>query len=71
MTDIELIAKEVSKKTGIDEELVRRICKHPFLEVQKIMKDKEETRDILFNNLFKFKLKTRYKENKSKEYTSK
>lgn len=32
------------------------------------MQDPTETRDILFNKLFKFKLKRRYKENKNKEY---
>lgn len=32
------------------------------------MQDPTETRDILFNKLFKFKLKRRYKEDKSKEY---
>lgn len=71
MTDIEQLAKEVSKRTGIDLEIVSLICKHPFLETEKIMKDENDTRDILFNQLFKFKLKRRYKENKSKEYTTK
>ena len=31
----------------------------------------EDTSDILFNKLFKFKLKRRYKDNKQKEYTTK
>ena len=31
----------------------------------------ENTSDILFNKLFKFKLKRRYKDNKQKEYTIK
>lgn len=31
----------------------------------------EDTNDILFNKLFKFKLKRRYKDNKQKEYTTK
>ena len=34
------------------------------------MKSKD-TSDILFNKLFKFKLKRRYKDNKQKEYTTK
>ena len=33
------------------------------------MKDEENTQDILFNQLFKFKLKRRYKENKNNKYT--
>lgn len=32
------------------------------------MKDLDDTRDILINRLFKFKLKTRYKENKHLKY---
>ena len=35
------------------------------------MKDDIDTKDILFNQLFKFKLKRRDKENKTKEYTTK
>ena len=31
----------------------------------------EDTSDILFNKLFKFNLKRRYKDNKLKEYTTK
>lgn len=34
------------------------------------MKDDTDTRDILFNELFKFKLKSRFKDNKQKEYTA-
>lgn len=33
------------------------------------MKDDTDTRDILFNKLFKFKLKKRFKENKTQKYT--
>ena len=35
------------------------------------MKSEEDTKDILFNELFKFKLKRRFKENKNLNYTSK
>ena len=35
------------------------------------MKDPTDIRDILINKLFKFKLKTRYKENKQLKYTAK
>ena len=35
------------------------------------MKDGEDTRDILFNQAFKFKLKRRYKQDKTKQYSSK
>lgn len=71
MIDIEQVIKQVSKNTGIDKDIVSKICKHPFSYTVAAMKDEEEYRDILFNQLFKFKLKTRYKENKSKEYSTK
>lgn len=67
MIDIEQIIKEVSKKTGVDKEVVSVICKHPFLQTVELMKS-DSTQDILFNKLFKFKLKRRYKENKSNPY---
>lgn len=70
MIDLNEIIKEVSKRTGIDRELVAVICKHPFDYTVNVMKDKDNMQDILFNKLFKFKLKRRYKEDKSKKYTS-
>ena len=70
MITIENVINEVSKNLNIDKELVSAVCKHPFNETVLMMKD-EDTRDILFNQLFKFKLKRRYKEDKNKTYSSK
>ena len=70
MIDIEQVIKEVSKRTGIDKEMVEVVCKHPFIQTVELMKDLNSSQDILFNQLFKFKLKRRYKENKSKGYTT-
>lgn len=70
MIDIEQVIKEVSKRTGIDKETVEVVCKHPFIQTVELMKDDKAIQDILFNQLFKFKLKRRYKENKSKGYTT-
>ena len=36
-----------------------------------VMKDDEDYHDILFNQLFKFKLKGRFKDNKTKPYSPK
>jgi len=69
--DIDQVIKEVSLKTGIDKDLVSVICKHVFQYTVDTMKDEDNTKDILFNRLFKFKLKRRYKENKKLKYTSK
>lgn len=71
MIDIEKVIKEVSKATKIDEDIVSTVCKHVFVETQNIMKDDTNTMDILFNSLFKFKLKRRFKENKQLKYSSK
>lgn len=71
MIDIEQVIKEVSKRTGVDKEIVAEICKHPFKYTETVMKDDDDTRDILFNKLFKFKLKRRFKENKTRKYSSK
>ncbi len=71
MIELDQVIKEVSKRTNINREIVEVVCKHPILQTVELMKDETDTRDILFNQLFKFKLKRRYKENKSKEYTTK
>lgn len=71
MIDIEVVIKEVSKRLNLDRDLVSIVCKHPFIQTVELMKSPDVTSDILFNELFKFKLKKRYKENKTKQYSSK
>ena len=68
MIIIDDVIKEVSKNLNLDKDLVATICKHPFVCTVNTMKS-DDTRDILFNELFKFKLKKRYKENKQREYS--
>ena len=70
MIDIDSVAREVSKDTGYDLDIVKKVCQHVFTQTEQIMKS-EDTSDILFNKLFKFKLKRIYKDNKQKEYTTK
>lgn len=70
MIDIDSISKQVSKNTGYDIDLVKTVCQHVFLKTVEIMKS-EKTDDVLFNGLFKFKLKRRYKNDKTKKYTTK
>jgi GMP synthase PP-ATPase subunit len=69
--EIDKIIKEISKRLNVDIEIVDAVCKHTFLYTVNTMKDPTETRDILFNQLFKFKLKRRYKEDKTQKYSSK
>ena len=71
MIEIDNIIKQVSKNLNIDKDIVDLVCKHPFKYTIEVMKDPEDYKDILFNQLFKFKLKRRYKENKTKQYSSK
>ena len=71
MIEIDNIIKQVSKNLNIDKDIVDLVCKHPFKYTIEVMKDSEDYRDILFNQLFKFKLKRRYKEDKTKQYSSK
>ena len=72
MIDLEKVIREVSKRLNLDRNLVATVCKHPYQCVVEQMKDDEDTRDILLNNfmkLFKFKLKRRFKEDKTRQYT--
>lgn len=38
---------------------------HQFQFVVDVMKDQDDTRDVLINKLFRFKLKNRFKDNKT------
>lgn len=69
MIDIDKIIKQISTNTGIDVEIVDAVCKHAFKCTVEIMKDPNDYHEILFNKLFKFKLKNRFKDNKTKNYS--
>jgi len=68
MINIDDVIKEVAKNLNLDKETVSTVCKHVFQETVNLMKS-ENTSDILFNELFKFKLKRRYKEDKQRQYS--
>lgn len=69
MIGIEQVITEVSKLTNVDRQIVEKVCKHPFRFTTEVMKDEEDLHDILFAKLFKFKLKERFKDNKTKPYS--
>lgn len=71
MKTIEDVINEVTNTTGYDRDIVDKVCKHSFQYTTEIMKNKDDIRDILFKGLFRFKLKRRFAENKTKEYTTK
>ena len=68
MISLDDVIKQVSKNLNLDRDLVATVCKHPFQQTVEIMKS-DDTSDILFNELFRFKLKKRYKENKQRKYS--
>ena len=67
--DLDKTCRSIAKKLDYDYELVRRIVMYEFEYTAKVMKDPNDYREILFNKLFKFKLKTRFKDNKTKNYS--
>ena len=71
MKDLAYVIKEVTKRTKIDEQIVSAVCKHVFKFTIDVMKDENDYHEILFAKLFKFKLKGRFKENKTKPYSPK
>lgn len=70
MIELDQVIKEVSKKTQIDIQTVSEICKHAFKYTVDVIKDEDDCHDILFNGLFKFKLKNRFKDNKRRKYSA-
>lgn len=68
MITIDDVIKQVSKNLNIDKDTVNVVCKHVFQQTVDIMKS-DDTSDILFNEMFKFKLKRRFKENKNRQYS--
>lgn len=62
------ICKTISQELGLEFETVRDIVLYEFKFTKNVMQDPNEHRDILFNKLFKFKLKTKFK-SKSEVHT--
>ena len=65
---IDKVCKQLAKELNEDPEIVHQIVVFQFSQIVEQMKDLNNTKDILLNQLFKFKLKTRYKNNKSLKY---
>ena len=67
---IDKACKQLAKDLKEDVDTVHNIVMFQFRQIVEKMKDLDNTEDILLNKLFKFKLKTRYKNNKSLKYCS-
>lgn len=67
--DIDKVCKQIGKDLNEDPQLVKQIVMHQFQFVVDVIKDPDDTRDVLINKLFRFKLKNRFKDNKNKQYS--
>lgn len=67
---IDNVCKQVSLNLNEDEQIVHQIIMFQFKDIVDKMKDLDFNYDILLNELFKFKLKHRYKNNKTLKYCS-
>ena len=65
------ICTKIARELNLDKELVRKIVMYEFRFTTDVMKDPEDYHDILFNKLFRFTLKPRFKVDKTKKYSQK
>ena len=69
MTDVDEICRQISKTLNEDFSFVKNIVTSQFLFITNVMKDDDDTKDILINKLVRFKLKDRFKKNKERDYS--
>ena len=69
MMNIDKVCRQISKDLNEDPNVVKQIIMHQFQFVVDVMKDENDTRDVLINKLFRFKLKKRFKDNKQSNYS--
>lgn len=69
MMNIDKVCRQIAKDLKEDPNVVKQIVMHQFQFVVDVMKDEDDTRDVLINKLFRFKLKKRFKDNKQSNYS--
>ena len=69
MMNIDKVCRQIAKDLNEDPNVVKQIIMHQFQFVVNVMKDENDTRDVLINKLFRFKLKKRFKDNKQSNYS--
>lgn len=67
--NIDKVCRQIANDLNEDPNVVKQIVMHQFQFVVDVMKDKDDTRDVLINKLFRFKLKKRFKDNKQSNYS--
>lgn len=69
MMNIDKVCRQIAKDLNEDPNVVKQIIMHQFQFVVDVIKDEDDTRDVLINKLFRFKLKKRFKDNKQSNYS--
>lgn len=69
MMNIDKVCRQIAKDLNEDPNVVKQIIMHQFQFVVDVMKDEDDTRDVLINKLFRFKIKKRFKDNKQSNYS--
>lgn len=69
MMNIDKVCRQIAKDLNEDPNVVKQIVMHQFQFVVDVIKDEDDTRDVLINKLFRFKLKKRFKDNKQSNYS--
>ena len=69
--NIDKVCRRIANEYEMDLEEVKQIVLYQFYFTKQVMQDPDDTHDILFNKLFRFKLKSRFKENKQSKLSKK
>ena len=69
--NIDKVCRQIANEYDQDLDEVKRIVLFQFQFTKQVMQDEEDTHDILFNKLFRFKLKSRFKENQQNKLSPK
>lgn len=67
--NIDKVCRQIANDLNEDPNVVKQIVMHQFQFVVDVMKDEDDTRDVLINKLFRFKLKKRFRDNKQSNYS--
>lgn len=67
--NIDKVCRQIANDLNEDLNVVKQIVMHQFQFVVDVMKDEDDTRDVLINKLFRFKLKKRFRDNKQSNYS--
>lgn len=64
-----MIFKELAKKHGLDERIIKEICNSPFKFAKKVCQDEEDRKPMRFKYLFSIALRHQFEDDKNKKHT--